>query len=168
LLSILFATDPKVILADEITNHLDLETVQIVTNWIQNSRASMLLVDHNQDFLNTISRHFLFLPNNQKRQIINLPGMSFDEVLVYLDDLQARQKIEQDQFLRRKKQLEKQIEMLRFRAEVFNADVGSAMKAAQTKFQKEIVENQIAYEQDLRKNVVFKSQANQAKIKKIC
>lgn len=166
LLAMLFATEPEFILADEITNHLDKEAIEVVISWMKKSTSAMLLVDHNSEFLNAISNHYLFLPNNLDRKIINLPNLSFDEALQALDELVEKQKIQQQAVFRRKEQLENQVKLLQRRAKVFDADVKGAMSATKTKLQKEVLENPLIGELDLRKKVSFEIRKNSDKIKK--
>jgi ATPase subunit of ABC transporter with duplicated ATPase domains len=166
LLAVLFATEPEFILADEITNHLDREAIEVVIGWMKKSTSAMLLVDHNSEFLNVVSNHYLFLPNNLERKIINLPNLNFDEALQALDELAEKQKIEQQAVFRRKEQLENQVKLLQRRAKVFDADVKGAMSATKTKLQKEVFENPLIGELDLRKKVSFATRQNPDKIKK--
>lgn len=166
LLAVLFATEPEFILADEITNHLDKEAIEVVVDWLKKSTSSVLLVDHNSEFLNAVSNHYLFLPNNLERKIINLPEHTFDEALEALDELVEKQKIQQQAVFKRKQQLEAQIKLLQRRAKVFDADVKGVMNATKTKLQKEVLENPLIGEMDLRKRVSFENQKSLDKIKK--
>jgi ATPase subunit of ABC transporter with duplicated ATPase domains len=126
------ATEPDIVLADELTNHLDFQAIAVVKNWMQTCRSSFLLIDHNSEFL-SLFNNFLFLPNNKSRKTLYYPNQSFDQVISELEKLEKSQLEDQQIILKRKKALEKQLEHLQFRAEVFNADIGSAARSIRKK-----------------------------------
>lgn len=167
LIAILFATDPQLIIVDELTNHLDSESIKIVTNWVNQSNAAMLIVDHSESFLKSLGRvDYLFLPNNKQREVMSFPDTDFETVLGKIEDIKIRQEIEQEIVLRRKKQLESQLELARHRARVFNSDIGSLATNIKNKLKWEVEQNTVLQELDLRKEVVFQNSSNKDKIKK--
>jgi ATP-binding cassette, subfamily F, member 3 len=166
LLCILFASDPQVIIADELTNHLDREAIEVVKEWCQKSQAAMLLVDHSQEFLQSVGNNFVIIPNNKERKAINLPEMTFAEVVEYLENREENQRVQQLQVKRKEEQLQKNIDLLRRRAEVFNADVKGAMSAVKRRMRDEVENNPVLDEMDVNKRVVFSVQENKGKVKK--
>ncbi|MBS1197436.1 MAG: transporter related protein [Proteobacteria bacterium] len=47
------------LLLDEPTNHLDLDAVLWLEEWLKNSRATLLLISHDRDFLDSVVGHIL-------------------------------------------------------------------------------------------------------------
>lgn len=64
LASLLFS-QPDVLLLDEPSNHLDLEAVLWLEDFLKNYPATILLVSHERDFLNNIVDHILHLANGK-------------------------------------------------------------------------------------------------------
>jgi ATPase subunit of ABC transporter with duplicated ATPase domains len=167
MLAILFATDPKLIIADEITNHLDKEAVDIVIDWIKKSSSTMLIIDHNQKFLDSIGNNFLVLSNNKERKIQSYPNMTFDEVMSELDELQSRQTSQLLQIKKKEKQLESNIKEFQRQASVFNSDsAGSKIRAMEKRLQREVYTQSVLTELDLRKQVNFGNKNSTIKLKK--
>lgn len=158
------ATEPDIVLADELTNHLDFQAIAVVKKSMQTYKSSFLLIDHNSEFLSLFD-HFLFLPNNKSRKTLYYPNQTFDEVMTELDRLEKSQAEEKKFILKRKKALEKQLELLQFRAEVFNTDIGSAARSVKKKLDWEVESNPVLEEMDINKEVSFGKIKSQ-KIKK--
>jgi ATPase subunit of ABC transporter with duplicated ATPase domains len=157
LLSILFASSPSLIIADEITNHLDKQTIEVVQNWLHKSHAAVFMVDHNQSFVESICKNFIVIPNNVERVPIHLPDMSFNEVMSYLEELKDRQVNELAQVEKKRKQFERNANEYRRQAEVFNSDAaGKKLRAVIKRLDREVTNNSILKELDLRKKVKFK------------
>lgn len=49
-----FAVKPSIILLDEITNHLDIKTIEYIESYIQNVNAAVILVTHDRYILNSV------------------------------------------------------------------------------------------------------------------
>ncbi len=64
LASLLFS-QPDVLLLDEPSNHLDLEAVMWLEDFLKAYPATILLVSHERDFLNTVVDHILHLGNGK-------------------------------------------------------------------------------------------------------
>ncbi len=60
-LAALLFSAPDVLLLDEPSNHLDLEAVMWLEDFLQSYRATILLVSHERDFLNNVVDHILHL-----------------------------------------------------------------------------------------------------------
>lgn len=54
LLSLLLLEDADILLLDEITNNLDIETIEYLENYLEKSNKKMLIVSHDEVFLNKI------------------------------------------------------------------------------------------------------------------
>jgi ATP-binding cassette, subfamily F, member 3 len=64
LASLLFSR-PDLLLLDEPSNHLDLEAVMWLENFLKTYPATILLVSHERDFLNNVVDHILHLSNGK-------------------------------------------------------------------------------------------------------
>ena len=60
-LAALLFSAPDVLLLDEPSNHLDLEAVLWLEDFLKNYRATILIVSHERDFLNNVVDHILHL-----------------------------------------------------------------------------------------------------------
>ncbi len=170
LLAILFASDPEVILADELTNHLDKEAIDVLILWLQKARGRLLLVDHNQEFLEAVARHFLFLPNNRERKVLNFPNLSFSETMAELDVLESRQKEDAIHLERRQKFFEKAIETAQWKATTFDSTTaGARVGQMQKRLEREVTNNSLQDEFDAQKRVDFVAKVDsKVKIKADC
>jgi len=54
-------TGPNLILFDEPTNHLDLKTLLIFERYLQEMRAGFLIISHDREFLDSVTRRTVFL-----------------------------------------------------------------------------------------------------------
>ncbi len=64
-LAALLFSQPDVLLLDEPSNHLDLEAVLWLEDFLKGYRATILLVSHERDFLNNVVDHILHLQNGK-------------------------------------------------------------------------------------------------------
>src|SRR3546814_6377981 len=60
-LAALLFSHPDVLLLDEPSNHLDLEAVMWLEDFLKSYRATILIVSHERDFLNNVVDHILHL-----------------------------------------------------------------------------------------------------------
>jgi ATP-binding cassette subfamily F protein 3 len=60
-LAALLFSEPDLLLLDEPSNHLDLEAVMWLEDFLQSYRATILIVSHERDFLNNVVDHILHL-----------------------------------------------------------------------------------------------------------
>jgi ATP-binding cassette subfamily F protein 3 len=60
-LAALLFSEPDLLLLDEPSNHLDLEAVLWLEDFLQSYRATILIVSHERDFLNNVVDHILHL-----------------------------------------------------------------------------------------------------------
>jgi ATP-binding cassette subfamily F protein 3 len=64
-LAALLFSEPDLLLLDEPSNHLDLEAVLWLEDFLQSYRATILIVSHERDFLNNVVDHILHLERGQ-------------------------------------------------------------------------------------------------------
>ena len=152
-LALIFATKPKLIIVDELTNHLDAKSIEVVSKWVSESESTMLLIDHNGEFLESTISNFLFLPNNKERKWVYYPNIKYNEFIELLDNKRESQALDQKRLDKRRKSMEKQLEFLQWRAEVFDADIGASARTIKHKIEWEIDSNSLNEEKDLRKIV---------------
>lgn len=60
-LAALLFSEPDILLLDEPSNHLDLEATMWLENFLKSTRATMLLISHERDFLNNVVDYILHL-----------------------------------------------------------------------------------------------------------
>jgi ATP-binding cassette subfamily F protein 3 len=64
-LAALLFSGPDLLLLDEPSNHLDLEAVLWLENFLKSYRATMVVISHERDFLNNVVDHILHLEGGQ-------------------------------------------------------------------------------------------------------
>jgi ATPase subunit of ABC transporter with duplicated ATPase domains len=165
LLSILLASSPDLILADELTNHLDKEAIQALGNILERVKTPILLIDHNQSFLQAAVNQYIFIPDNKDRFPIHFKG-SYKEFRAYLDELQAQQTSQYNALIREKKNLEAKSDDLQKLARQYSesAKIG-AMKRATARSLENLENDPILGNADLSKSVKFKTHDQKGKIK---
>ena len=75
-------TDPNLILFDEPTNHLDLKTLLIFERYLQEMRAGFLIISHDREFLDSVTRRTVFL---RDERIYNF-DMPYTRARIELDE----------------------------------------------------------------------------------
>ena len=60
----LLLSSPDVLLLDEPTNHLDIDSVTWLEEWLMNQKGALLLVSHDELFLNRLSMRIISLENS--------------------------------------------------------------------------------------------------------
>ena len=71
-LALIAAKPPKLLILDEVTNNLDLETKQHVAQTLKDYPAAMLVVSHDQEFLNNINIQTMAMLSNGCMQVARL------------------------------------------------------------------------------------------------
>lgn len=56
-------TNPDIIIMDEPTNYLDLETILWLENWLKNFKGSIFMTTHDRDFMNNVCNKIIELSN---------------------------------------------------------------------------------------------------------
>jgi ATPase subunit of ABC transporter with duplicated ATPase domains len=172
-LSLIFAINPSLIIVDELTNHLDKEAIVTVGKWFKESKSTILLVEHNQNFLNEYVNNFLFLPNNKERKWEYSPNCSYDVFMAKLESRKINQESKQDLLTKQNQQLQSQIKLLQKRAQMTVTNLSGPMGNLRKRIVREIDNNEVNQLVDIRKNVKFttgsiaKRKVNQSLIFKI-
>lgn len=126
MLAKLLLEKPAILMLDEPTNHLDLPTIQWVENYLRNYDGAVIIVSHDQVFLNnTISK--IIEVNNLK--LNSYPGnYSF-----FLKDKSLRDDIQKNAFLNQQQKIKQSEQFInRFRAKSTKArQVQSRVKSLQ-------------------------------------
>ncbi len=111
----LLLSSPDILLLDEPTNHLDLDSVTWLEGWLMNQKGALLLVSHDELFLNRLSMRIVSLDN--KTAVIYI-GNYHD----YLkQSLERRRHIEARERSRQTKLRETERFIQRFRAKATKA-----------------------------------------------
>ncbi len=111
-LALLLLKDPDLLLLDEPTNHLDTETLEWLESFLQKSKSALLVVSHDQTFLDRTVKAIAELRNG--RITIFKGGYS-----VYLKEKELRrEQAERDRRLRegKERELQKFVERFRYKA----------------------------------------------------
>ncbi|MBP3920495.1 MAG: ABC-F family ATP-binding cassette domain-containing protein [Bacilli bacterium] len=66
----LIYSKPEIILLDEPTNHMDKETKDYITKFIKNYQGTILIISHDEKFLNEVTNKTLFIDKNAKKMTI--------------------------------------------------------------------------------------------------
>ena len=62
-------TEPNFVILDEPTNHLDIETKRLLKQQLQSMNASLLLISHDRQFIETIATRFWVIHQNQLQEM---------------------------------------------------------------------------------------------------
>jgi ATP-binding cassette subfamily F protein 3 len=166
LISILLATNPKMVLADELTNHLDKQAIETLIQWLKNSESEWLIVDHNQTFLAELIQHYVFIPDDQKRKPLHFYG-DFEGFSEFIDTHRQNQNDDFKRVKNQKKKLQKQAKELQVLAKA-NPDSGQIgkMKKANSRRLQDLQSLDIWHNRDSHKIVDLKTNKNLSKFKK--
>ncbi len=106
LLAILLLSSPDIMLLDEPSNHLDIETTRWLESYLAQQSQAMFIVSHDRYFLNkVVTKIFELSP----QRMVSYPG-NFDQ---YVKLRQERFEQEQKTYLAQKEYIEKQEEIIR-------------------------------------------------------
>ena len=78
----------NVLVLDDPTNHLDLESISALNDGLKAFKGSILFSSHDHEFLNTIANHIVVLSKNG---VVDRIGETYDEFLEN-DEVQAKVK----------------------------------------------------------------------------
>lgn len=88
MLSKLMLLKSNVLVLDDPTNHLDLESISSLNEGLTNYRGSLLFASHDHEFIQTIANHIIVISKNG---VIDRIGETYDEFLEN-DEVQAKVK----------------------------------------------------------------------------
>jgi ATPase subunit of ABC transporter with duplicated ATPase domains len=83
LLAKVMLESPNVLILDEPTNHMDLETIDALANALQKYTGTLIFVSHNRHFIDKIATRILYFEQNH--QIIDFKGHYRDFAAYYMD-----------------------------------------------------------------------------------
>lgn len=105
LLSILLLSTSEVLLLDEPTNNLDEEAILFLENYLENSKKAMIIISHDEEFLNKIANKIFELKDGHILEY----NMSYKEYLIQKDIEYTKNLKEYESAREQKKQLEQKI-----------------------------------------------------------
>jgi len=108
-------SDPDVLLLDEPTNNLDINTIRWLEEFLETSKATMVIISHDRHFLNSVCTHMADLDYG-KLQVF--PG-NYDEYMTAAT--QARERVHADNAKKKVKMAELQAFVSRFSANASKA-----------------------------------------------
>ena len=83
LLAKVILESPNLLILDEPTNHMDLETIEALANALVDYTGTLIFVSHNRHFIDKIATRILYF--EQHHQIIDYKGRYADFSSTYLD-----------------------------------------------------------------------------------
>ncbi len=89
MLSKLMLLKSNVLVLDDPTNHLDLESISSLNEGLTNYKGSLLFASHDHEFIQTIANHIIVISKNG---VIDRIGETYDEFLEN-DEVQAKVKV---------------------------------------------------------------------------
>jgi ATP-binding cassette subfamily F protein 3 len=108
-------TNPDLILMDEPTNYLDMETILWLEAWLKNFKGAILMTTHDRDFMNNICKKIVEISNKVIRTFTGNYDFYLREREVQRDQLKA-------EFSRQQEMLSKEEEFIaRFKARASHA-----------------------------------------------
>ncbi len=108
-------TNPDLILMDEPTNYLDMETILWLEEWLKNFKGAIFMTTHDRDFMNNICKKIVEISN----KTITTYGGNYD---FYLREREIQRTQLQAEFNRQKEMLSKEEEFIaRFKARASHA-----------------------------------------------
>ena len=84
LLAKVMLESPNLLILDEPTNHMDLETIEALANALRSYTGTLVFVSHNRHFINKIATRVLYFDQNHK--IIDFKGNYVNFVAKHLND----------------------------------------------------------------------------------
>lgn len=84
LLAKVMLESPNLLILDEPTNHMDLETIEALANALRNYTGTLIFVSHNRHFISKIATRVLYFEQNHK--IIDFKGNYANFVAKHLND----------------------------------------------------------------------------------
>lgn len=105
LLTTLLLKNPDLLLLDEPTNNLDINSITFLEDYLQNLNKKMIIVSHDEDFLNNITNKILELKDGK---IIEY-NLSFSDYLKYKDLEYQKELSEYTDIQKQKKKIKNQI-----------------------------------------------------------
>ena len=90
----LVASQPDLMMLDEPTNYLDLETLVVLENFLQNTKSAFLLISHDREFLRRTTDHVLEIEAGQMTKYAGQIDDYFEQKALLMEQL-AKQAVTQ-------------------------------------------------------------------------
>ncbi len=127
-------SDPDVLLLDEPTNNLDINAIRWLEDFLDGSKATMVIISHDRHFLNSVCSHMADLDYG-KLQVY--PG-NYDEYMTAAE--QARDRVRADNAKKKAKMADLQAFVSRFSANASKARQATSRARQLEKIELEILE----------------------------
>ena len=124
-LAALLFSEPDLLLLDEPSNHLDLEAALWLDSFLKSYRASLIVVSHERDLLNTVADHILHL----SRGVLSLYAGDYDQFARQRRDREAQTEAVRAQQEAKAKKLQAYVDRWRYKAHARQAQ--SRLQGAQ-------------------------------------
>lgn len=146
----LLYSKPEIILLDEPTNHLDKETKEYVINYIKNYKGTVLVISHDQEFLDSVTNKTLYIDKLNKN--MELFSGSYTSFLRKIDE--RKRQIEHQALIE-----EKEVQKLKKIVNLYSNSSGNRKKMAQDREKKleKLLKNRVIIEPKVKEaNIKFK------------
>jgi ATPase subunit of ABC transporter with duplicated ATPase domains len=127
-------SDPDVLLLDEPTNNLDINAIRWLEEFLDGSKATMVIISHDRHFLNSVCSHMADLDYG-KLQVF--PG-NYDEYMTAA--MQARERVRADNAKKKAKMADLQAFVSRFSANASKARQATSRARQLEKIELEVLE----------------------------
>ncbi|MGB5256507.1 MAG: ABC-F family ATPase [Woeseiaceae bacterium] len=127
-------SDPDILLLDEPTNNLDINAIRWLEDYLEGSKATMLIISHDRHFLNSVCSHMADLDYG-KLQVF--PG-NYDEYMTAAT--QARERVRADNAKKKAKMADLQAFVSRFSANASKARQATSRARQLEKIELEVLE----------------------------
>jgi ATP-binding cassette subfamily F protein 3 len=111
-LAALLFSEPDLLLLDEPSNHLDLEAALWLESFLKSYRASLIVVSHERDLLNTVADHILHL----NRGVLSLYPGDYDQFVRQRREREAQTEAVRAQQEAKAKKLQAYVDRWRYKA----------------------------------------------------
>jgi ATP-binding cassette, subfamily F, member 3 len=111
-LAALLFSEPDLLLLDEPSNHLDLEAALWLESFLKSYRASLIVVSHERDLLNTVADHILHL----SRGVLSLYAGDYDQFVRQRREREAQTEAVRAQQEAKAKKLQAYVDRWRYKA----------------------------------------------------
>ncbi|WP_127717526.1 ABC-F family ATP-binding cassette domain-containing protein [Halobacteriovorax sp. HLS] len=89
-------TNPDLIIMDEPTNYLDMETILWLENWLQTFKGAIFMTTHDRDFMNNVCKKIVEIANKKITTYTGNYDFYIKESKIRLDQLKSEHKRQQD------------------------------------------------------------------------
>lgn len=106
LLAVVLLSNPDIMLLDEPTNNLDYNSILFLENYLGSSSSKMIIVSHDEEFLNRIVNKIFLLENGKIKEY----NMTYNNYLMTRENEYANELRNYEQLQEKRKELKKKIE----------------------------------------------------------